>query len=42
MSYQYRHVEVLKVIDGPDGGELLVNKIMVVEGYAVEYDGGAR
>lgn len=112
MSYQYRHVEVLKVIDGDsawleidqghrsywkdnfrlnginapergtpgaaestaylvgllksgisrvetfkpdkygrwladiyvntDGGELLVNKIMVVEGHAVEYDGGAR
>ena len=25
-----------------DGGELLVNKIMVVEGHAVEYFGGAR
>lgn len=25
-----------------DGGELLVNKIMVVEGHAVEYFGGPR
>lgn len=27
---------------GVEGGEMLVNKSMVIDGHAVEYDGGAR